>query len=65
MSKSFITKSKKYQKEFRRYIENNFGKKCGHIGKDKISLDCIVCKSWLAYEFFSWFVDEVDYLEKN
>lgn len=61
----FIVKSRKYQKELRSYIKNNFGKKCGHIGRDKISLDCILCKAWLAYEFFSWFVDIAEDLEKE
>lgn len=61
---SFIEKSKKYRNELKRYIKRNFGRKCGHIGKDEISLDCIVCKAWLTYDFFSWFVDEIDDLGK-
>ena len=56
----FIKKSKQYQKELKYFISKNFGRKCGHIGKDQISLDCVVCKSWLTYEFYSWFLDTVE-----
>lgn len=38
--KEFIQKSREYQKELKKFIRANFGKKCGHIGKDEISLDC-------------------------
>ena len=38
--KKFIQKSREYQKELKKFIRANFGKKCGHIGKDEISLDC-------------------------
>ena len=58
--KEFIQKSREYQKELKKFIRVNFGKKCGHIGKDEISLDCPICKSWLAYEFLSWFIDSVE-----
>lgn len=63
--KKFLQISKKYRKELKSYIQKNFGKKCGHIGKDEISLDCTVCKTWVAYEFFAWFVDNLDDLEKR
>jgi len=63
--KSFLKKSKIYRKELKKYIQKNFGKKCGHIGKDEVSLDCAVCKSWLTYEFLSWFIDIIDDLERD
>lgn len=63
--KGFIKKSRKYQRELKKYINSNFGKKCGHIGEEKISLDCVVCKSWLTYEFLSWFIDNIEDLEKR
>jgi len=62
--KGFIKKSREYQKELKRFIQLNFGKKCGHIGGDEISLDCPICKSWLAYEFLSWLIDLVEDTEK-
>jgi hypothetical protein len=65
MRKQFIKESRKYQKELKKYIKSNFGRKCGHIGADKISLDCAVCKAWLTYEFLSWFIDEIEDLEKD
>lgn len=61
--KEFIKKSRQYQKELKKYIRLNFSKKCGHIGKDEISLDCPTCKSWLTYEFLSWFVDNINDLD--
>ena len=64
-NKVFIKKSKEYLKQLKKYITLDFGKKCGHIGRDEISLDCIVCKSWLTYEFLSWFIDTVEDLEKS
>ena len=63
-NKVFTKKSKEYLKQLKKYITSNFGKKCGHIGRDELSLDCVVCKAWLTYEFFSWFVDEIEDLEK-
>ena len=65
MQNNFLKKSKKYRGELKRYIKRNFGKKCGHIGKDEISLDCAVCKYWLAYEFLSWLVDDVEFSERK
>ena len=62
--KDFTKKSREYLKQLKKYIKSGFGNKCGHIGRDQISLDCIVCKSWLTYEFLSWFVGEIDDLEK-
>ena len=64
-NKKFNERSKEYRKELKNYLRRNFGKKCGHIGKDKISLDCAVCKVWLTYEFLSWFVDEIEELDKD
>lgn len=55
----FTKNSIKYEKELRGYMRSNYGKRCGHIGQDKISFDCVVCKSWLAYEFFCWLVDQM------
>lgn len=62
--KEFIKKSRQYQKELKKFIRLNFGRKCGHIGRDEVSLDCPVCKSWLAYEFLSWLIDMVEDTEK-
>lgn len=62
--KEFIRKSKRYQKELKKFIQQYFGKKCGHIGKDEVSLDCPICKSWLTYEFLSWFIDLVEDIRK-
>ena len=62
------SKNLKEMKAFRVKLKNKilkgFGKKCGHIGQNKISLDCAVCKSWLAFEFFSWLVSEFEDLER-
>lgn len=65
MKSNFVKNSKKYQRELKKFIQLNFGKKCGHIGKDEISLDCVICKSWLTYEFLSWFIDNIEDLEKR
>ncbi|KKT40976.1 hypothetical protein A2W54_01445 [Candidatus Giovannonibacteria bacterium RIFCSPHIGHO2_02_43_13] len=62
--KKFFQISEKYQKELKSYIQKNFGRKCGHIGKDQLSLDCVICKTWVTYEFFSWFVENLDDLDK-
>jgi len=62
--KEFIKKSRQYQKELKRFIRLNFGKKCGHIGRDEISLDCPICKAWLAYEFLSWLIDSIEDIKK-
>ncbi len=56
---------KQFQTKLRKYIVKNFGKKCGHIGKDQMSLDCVACKSWLTYEFFSWFAETAKDLEND
>ena len=63
--KEFIKTSKNYRKELKKFIRLNFGEKCGHIGKDAISLDCVVCKSWLTYEFLSWFIDNIEDIGKS
>lgn len=55
----FTKKSIQYEKELKRYMKSDYGKKCGHIGQNKIDLNCIVCKGWLTYEFFSWLVDQM------
>lgn len=55
----FTRKSIQYEKELRKYMKFGYGKKCGHIGQNKIELNCVVCKSWLAFEFFSWLVDQM------
>ena len=62
--KEFVRKSRQYQKDLKKFIQLNFGKKCGHIGKDEISLDCQICKSWLTYDFLSWFIDFVEDMGK-
>ena len=53
----FIVASKNYFKLLRRFLLKNYGRRCGHIGKDKISLDCPICKSWLFYDLFAWFLE--------
>lgn len=58
-SKKFLKQSIQYRKTLKKQLESSIGRKCGHIGKDQISLDCAVCKSWLTYEFFSWFIDDL------
>ena len=61
--KAFIKASRNYQKRMKQYIRSNFGRKCGHIGREEISLDCAVCKVWLSYEFLSWFIDLAEELK--
>ncbi|MBI2633575.1 MAG: hypothetical protein HYW78_04315 [Parcubacteria group bacterium] len=61
--RTFVQKSKEYKNKLKKYLEKNFGKKCGHIGADTISLDCVNCKSWIAYDFFSWFVEMIEMLD--
>ena len=58
-----IKEIKAFRAKLKNYILKGFGKKCGHIGQNKVSLDCAVCKSWVAFEFFSWLVDEIEDLE--
>ncbi len=45
------------------YLKSGYGKKCGHIGQDKLDLNCVVCKSWLVFEFLSWLVDQMKDLD--
>jgi len=53
----FIARNNAHLKLTRCFILKNYGRRCGHIGRDKVSLDCAVCKSWLFYELFAWFVE--------
>lgn len=68
-NKRFITASKKYQKSLRNFLSKNYGKRCGHIGKDEVSLDCVICKTWLFYDLFVWFIenqeDTLKWIGKN
>lgn len=57
--KKFIAESKVYQRKLKKFLRN-YGRRCGHIGKDEISLDCIVCKSWLFYDLFAWFIENAE-----
>lgn len=53
----FIAASKEYQRSLKRFLSKNYGKRCGHIGKNNVSLDCVVCKVWLFYDLFAWFLE--------
>lgn len=51
---------KAHKKWLKKYLLDGYGKRCGHISQNKISLDCIVCKHWLAYEYYSWIVENAE-----